>query len=216
MSDREFVETIPVELDIGTRVLEIHQLDRLDERTRRSVVRHTDAPYWGYLWPSARALARFIGERTDLAGKRVLDLGCGLGPLGVAAAARGAEVVVADIQPNAVDLAVANARRNQLVVEGRLFDFASPPEDLGRFDFVVAADILYEDGMLAGVLRFLRRHLGKHGAAWIADPMRVTPAGVQGAARLHGLEAASTVLCEGHTMTGGVMLHELRPRGARI
>src|SRR4029077_12532077 len=36
-----------------------------------------DAPYWAELWPCARALAAHVAT-LDLAGMRVLELGCGL------------------------------------------------------------------------------------------------------------------------------------------
>ena len=61
-------------------------------------------PYWSRPWPSAVALATVIARRPDLVkGKRVLDLGCGLGVAGLAAALGGAkEVVMADREPLAL------------------------------------------------------------------------------------------------------------------
>jgi len=61
-------------------------------------------PYWSRPWPSAVALATVISRRPDLVeGKRVLDLGCGLGVAGLAAALGGAkEVVMADREPLAL------------------------------------------------------------------------------------------------------------------
>ena len=41
-------------------------------------------PYWAELWPSAVALARYAIQHLDLTGRRVLELGCGLGLVGVA------------------------------------------------------------------------------------------------------------------------------------
>ena len=42
-------------------------------------------PYWAELWPSGLALAGYVG-RLDLAGRRVLEVGCGLGLPSLAAA----------------------------------------------------------------------------------------------------------------------------------
>ncbi|MFZ3238144.1 MAG: 50S ribosomal protein L11 methyltransferase [Stellaceae bacterium] len=61
---------------------------------------------------SSECFADFIG-RLDLAGKRVLDVGTGSGILALAAARAGAaNVVAADINPNAALSAAENARAN--------------------------------------------------------------------------------------------------------
>jgi len=60
----------------------------------------------------------------DVAGKRVLDMGTGSGAVGLFAALRGARVTSCDVNPRAVALAAANARRNGVemeVVESNLF-----------------------------------------------------------------------------------------------
>lgn len=48
---------------------------------------HRD-PYWCDVWPSALAAAAELAE-LDLAGKTLVDLGCGLGTVGIAAALQG-------------------------------------------------------------------------------------------------------------------------------
>ena len=60
----------------------------------------------------------------DVAGKQLLDMGTGSGAVGLFAALRGARVTACDINPRAVALAAANARRNQVdmkVIESNLF-----------------------------------------------------------------------------------------------
>jgi 2-polyprenyl-3-methyl-5-hydroxy-6-metoxy-1,4-benzoquinol methylase len=145
----------------------------------------------------------------------VLDLGCGIGAAGLAAAAKGATAVCADIRPEAVALVLKNAERNGLTIEARPVDWNDPPLDLGAFDGIIAADVLYDDGMLRGVLRFVRHHLAPGGLALIADPMRVLPGGVAGAARLHGLESDAAVLHPGSSVIGGVTLYRLWRRPGR-
>jgi len=47
-------------------------------------------PYWCRPWPSAIALAQLILQQPELVkGKRVCDIGCGLGLAGIAAALSG-------------------------------------------------------------------------------------------------------------------------------
>src|SRR4051794_29069406 len=66
--------------------------DLLDER---AFEREELLPYWAELWPSALALARSVAVRS-LRGRRVLELGCGLGLVSIAAALAGARVLATD------------------------------------------------------------------------------------------------------------------------
>ncbi|KAF8060503.1 Mettl20 [Scenedesmus sp. PABB004] len=68
-------------------------------------------PYWCRVWPSAIALASQLLARPALvAGKRVADLGAGLGVAGIAAALAGAaEVVLLDREPMALQCALMSA-----------------------------------------------------------------------------------------------------------
>ena len=104
-------------------------------------------PYWAELWPSAVALARRLSGE-DLAGKRVVELGCGIGLPSVTALARGARVTATDHYQAALDFARYNARTNlgNLEPRTRLLDWYAPETDglEEAFDFVFAADVLYE------------------------------------------------------------------------
>lgn len=77
----------------------------------------------------------------DLAGRRLLDAGCGTGALAVEAARRGAQVTAIDVAGNLV--AVARERAGDVApgaVEFRVGDMLDPA--LGRFDHAVAMDSL--------------------------------------------------------------------------
>jgi len=78
----------------------------------------------------------------DLAGRRVLDAGCGTGALAVEVARRGAHVVAIDLSPTLVALARERAPRDLGAgrVEFLVGDMLAP--GLGRFDHVVAMDSL--------------------------------------------------------------------------
>ena len=108
-------------------------------------------PYWAELWPSGVALARHVAA-LPLAGRRVLELGCGLALPSIAAAAGGADVLASDWAPDATALVAENARRNGTRVETVLASWADPDRLVARapFDLVLVADVLYErrDGPL--------------------------------------------------------------------
>lgn len=131
-------------------------------------------PYWALLWPAGTALAQAVMAGPDLSGLRVLDLGCGVGAEGLAAARRGAAVTFLDWAGEAEALVRASARRQGLAVERFVaVDWRDPPADLGTFDRILAADVLYEARNARPVARFLATHLAPGGEAWVTDPGRL-------------------------------------------
>ncbi len=102
-------------------------------------------PFWAELWPSGSALAAAVAE-LDLTGRRVLELGCGLGLVSVAAAVAGADVVAADQSAEAIAFTTANADRNGVAVRTVRCAFEQPGPVLAGapWDLVLAADVLYE------------------------------------------------------------------------
>jgi len=102
-------------------------------------------PYWAELWPSALALGREVA-RLDLDGRRVLELGCGLGLPSIVAALGGAHVLASDWSPDAVEVAARNAERNGAELETAVaaWGAASALVDAAPWDLVLGADLLYE------------------------------------------------------------------------
>ncbi len=130
-------------------------------------------PYWADLWPSAIVLANEVATFTG-AGRRAIEFGAGLGLPSLAAAAAGFDVTVTDYY----DDALLFARRNATSNLGRdlataMIDWRSLPPTLGRFDLVLAADVLYESPYAPLVARAVVGALAPDGVALIADPGRV-------------------------------------------
>lgn len=156
------------------------EFDRTDERM----------PYFGMVWASAESLvaALLAGPRLD--GLHVLDLGCGLGPCGFAAARHGARVTFFDWEPRALEIVAASARRQRAPADA--FDFVvgdwRRPPPFGPFDLIVGADVLYERRNTSAVAAFLARHLKPGAEAWIADPGRPQAGPFPALAAEQGLE----------------------------
>ena len=145
----------------------------LDELLAEDDPEEERLPFWTQLWPSGTALARAVAGRS-LAGRRVLELGCGLGLVSVAAALAGAEVLAVDRSPEAVTFTAANATRNgaRLETTVRAFDQPEPLLAAAPWDLVLAADVLYEQRNVPVLLWLLPRLVGPGGEVWLADPGR--------------------------------------------
>ncbi|MBG0776026.1 MAG: methyltransferase domain-containing protein [Desulfovibrionaceae bacterium] len=135
-------------------------------------------PYWCEIWPSSIALADWIAENAArLAGRRCLDLGCGLGLTALAGAAAGARVLAMDYEWPAVAFARDNARANLAPGPApaplfTLMDWRAPAVRAGSVDFVWGGDVLYEKRFAEPVAAFLDHVLAPRGEAWIAEPGR--------------------------------------------
>jgi len=159
-------------------------------------------PYWAELWPSAVALARMVARRS-LDGRRVLELGCGLGLPGLAAAAGGARATLTDWAPEAVVAARDNAARNAVDVEAFVCDWRSPDALVARgpWDLVLLADVLYEERNVEPLLDLLPRLAAE---VLLADPGRATAAPFLAAAERRWQVTT--------TRDDRVLLHRLRAR----
>lgn len=134
------------------------------------------APYFGTIWPSALALAEWMareGESSRLAGKRVLELGCGLAVPSFVAAYYGAEVVLSDSHP---DVPRFLKRNVQLNFDLDLFYVPAHHKDspplAERFDYVIASDVLYESHHVDVFSAALNRYGSAETKVVVADPGR--------------------------------------------
>lgn len=131
-----------------------------------------EPPFWAFPWAGGQAVARLILERPELvAGKRVLDIACGSGMVGIAAAAAGASaVLVNDIDPICQAAAELNADANSVTVQwlgGNLLE-AEPPE----VDVILAGDIFYEMTMAQRFLGWLNAAGARGMTTYAGDPGR--------------------------------------------
>ncbi len=163
-------------------------------------------PFWAELWPAGVALAQAIGTR-PLAGRQVLDLGCGLGLVGVTAALAGARVLAVDRSPEAATFAAVNAARNGVTLQTAVCAFDQPERLLREapWDLVLAADVLYEPRNLPVLLWLLPRLVDATGEVWLADPGRPMLARF-----LSGIDATGWRREQVATGPDSVAIHRLR------
>jgi predicted nicotinamide N-methyase len=127
---------------------------------------------FGQLWPAGRLLAQAM-HRFDVEGKRVLELGCGIGLASLVLQRRGVDVVASDMHPLAEPFLAYNAALNQLpAVHYRQFRWDVPLPTLGRFDVIIASDVLYEIGHAQLLASVIERQASVVAEVLVTDPGR--------------------------------------------
>ncbi len=140
-------------------------------------------PYWPVIWPSSLMLAQHILSAQDSPPNppqhpianlpRAIELGCGLGIAGIAAAMRSWHVTFTDYDPEAVDFAAFNAKCNNIpadLVRACHMDWRDPLNE--TFDWIIASDVLYERRLHSILLDAIDHLLAPQGVVWISDPQR--------------------------------------------
>jgi ETFB lysine methyltransferase len=160
-------------LEVAGRQIELLMPASAEELIdERDFERDERLPYWADLWPSARVLADEVAVMR-LAGLRVLELGCGLGVVSLAAALAGADVLATDYYDDALRFASVNAATAiGRTIRTRMVDWTALPAKLGRFDVVLASDVLYEHRYAALIADAIAHTLVRGGEALVADPGR--------------------------------------------
>jgi ETFB lysine methyltransferase len=190
----------------------LHPANADDLITEADYVRDERLPYWADLWPSSIALARVLHKLLPRRGT-LLELGCGAGLIATTAARIGQAVLATDYYEDALCFARVNALRNggnDIAV--RHVDWRHFPGDLGRFDTVIACDVLYERPYAALVAEAIARSLAPDGVALVADPGRVAADAFLEAAGLRGLgvRALTALPYQEGNVQQSIRLYQLR------
>jgi len=134
-------------------------------------------PYWADLWTSSLELARWCLTDPSVPGATVLEIGCGVGLAGIAAAHAGASVLMTDADPNALRFARLNALRNlpASAMRARLsvgvLDWDIPGA-IEPVDIVLGGDVIYERSVFNRLLDLFDAALRPGGVAVLTDPDR--------------------------------------------
>ena len=162
------------ELELAGRTIQLLMPANADDLiSEADFDRDERLPYWADLWPSARILAEELAVMR-LRGQRVLELGCGLGVVAIGAVLAGAHVTATDYYEDAPKFARVNvAGATGARIATRMVNWVDMPADLGRFDVVLASDVLYEHRYATLVANAIATTLVRGGEAIVADPGRI-------------------------------------------
>lgn len=177
--DRQFQLAVPAHPDAFLDAPATHEANARDGYM----------PYWAYLWPASRAMARAVCLQQWPTGAAALEIGSGLGLVGLAGWSCGLRVLFSDYDEDAVRTAVFNARRNTFsMAQGRVLDWRNPPHE--QVPILLGCDVLYEVRHHVPILDLIESTLEEDGVAWLGDPGRVHAAKFFQRARERGFQLA--------------------------
>ncbi len=159
--------------DYRLRVLnDTQQFADPDGHSARVGISSAQWSLFGQLWPAGRLLAQAM-HRFDIAGKRILELGCGIGLASLVLQRRGAEIVATDAHPLAEVFLAYNAALNALpALHYRQLRWGEALPALGSFDVIIASDVLYERDHAELVAGVVERHTLPDAEVMVTDPGR--------------------------------------------
>lgn len=135
----------------------------------------TAFPFWAQVWPSAMALSAFLQEAPQWAeGKKVLEIGAGIGIPSFLIARYAANVLISDQAPEAVALIEKNIQYLGLKHARALcLDWNALPDTLAA-DIVLLSDINYAPDQFEALLHMIKNLLQKGCTLLLATPQRIT------------------------------------------
>lgn len=165
-------------IDVGGRQIELFlpaDPDAfLDDEDVLQKAESTDyMPYWAHLWPVAQQMACFVFEHDWEHRTRTLELGAGVGLVGLAGLANGLHVTFSDYDDIAIRVVLQTALMNGLSNADSLWlDWRDVSANVEPFQLVLGCEVIYEPGNHPVILDVLDRLLASDGQCWIGDPGR--------------------------------------------
>ncbi len=153
-------------------LLNRQQFSDPDGSAERAGVAPASWPLFGVVWPAGLALAEEMSH-FPIAGKSILELGCGIALTSLLLARRGADITACDYHPLAEAFLQHNVALNQLpALPFRTAPWLGPNPLLGRYDLIVGSDLLYERDHATLLAGFIALHTHPASQVLIADPGR--------------------------------------------
>lgn len=129
-------------------------------------------PLFGVVWPASKILATTISV-LELDGKRVLEIGCGIGLSSIVLHQMGVDITASDYHPLAKEFLDENVLSNDLSpIKFQTGNWETENPLLGEFDLIIGSDVLYEPAHASQVSSFIDTHSSVGVDVIIVDPNR--------------------------------------------
>jgi ETFB lysine methyltransferase len=129
-------------------------------------------PLFGIIWDSGRILSKLM-QSHEIGGKRILEVGCGIGLASLLLNTRHADITATDYHPEAGSFLCENVKLNR----GERIPFertgwGDDNDTLGKFDLIIGSDLLYEQEHAMQLSTFIDNHAKAQCEVIIVDPGR--------------------------------------------
>ena len=172
-------------------------------------------PLWTRIWEASLVLANRLASETPQHGRRWLELGAGIGVVGVVAAAFQHEITITEYDQHALDFIRANAHLNGCIPhEIRRLDWMQP--DLNtRFDRIIGSELIYNEKDFPALRALFLSLLKPEGEILLAGEVRQTSTPFLDLMQADfRIDMARTTLRSGDDCTT-ILLNRLRPKWPR-
>ena len=134
-------------------------------------------PLWSKIWEASIVLANHLAAMPADPQKHFLEIGCGIGVVGIVAAYCGHRVTMTEYNRDSLNFARANALVNHApefpapeIVE---LDWTKPSLE-GRFDMIFGSEVIYKEEYFEPILGLFKRYLKPGGEIILAEGVRKT------------------------------------------
>lgn len=130
-------------------------------------------PLFGVVWPGGEVLAQLMGYY-DIEGRRILEMGCGIGLASLVLNERMANISATDRHPRAADFLQHNTQLNNK----RHIPFVrtawedSQDARLGVFDLLIGSDLLYDRSHSKNLALFIQNRAKPRSEVILVDAAR--------------------------------------------
>jgi len=153
-------------------LLDRQQYSDKDGEAERAGIPAAMWPIFGLVWPAGVYLAEIMAT-FPLKGRRILEIGCGIGLASLVLQRRTADITCTDLHPLTENFLAENLALNQMTaLPFHRGSWAQTMPELGKFDLIIGSDLLYEPDhpqLLAG---FIDRHANDNVEVIVIDPGR--------------------------------------------
>lgn len=155
-----------------TSLKDNQQFDDQDTEARDLGISSATWPLFGIVWPTSIVMALQVYSLA-LKGKRVLEIGCGIGLCSIVLHRMGIDITASDYHPRTQGFLNKNTRDNGLSpIKYQTGNWETENPLLGRFDVIIGSDILYQPDHAQQVSDFIDRHTNDDSQVMIGDPDR--------------------------------------------
>jgi predicted nicotinamide N-methyase len=153
-------------------LLDRNQYDGNDFESQQLGISAATWPLFGLVWPAAQVLVKRVIPEI-LAGRRILEIGCGIGLASIVLHRMGADITASDYHPQVLPFLKRNLLQNALTpIKFQTGNWEADNPALGEFDLIIGSDILYQPAHVDDVSQFISRHSSVDVDVMIIDPGR--------------------------------------------